>query len=108
MSEDSCEILYWLDQGLVHEVVFEVFVLCKTEVWPHSRGERVSGYDQILDRRMAGVLEVEEEEDDLGEKLSVDLPVVIVRAMELVKMMSLSWISDVVRLYEVVGLGQGC
>ncbi len=51
---------------------------------------------------MAGVSEVEEEEDNLGEKLSVDLPVVIVRAMELVKMMSLSWISDVVRLYEVV------
>jgi hypothetical protein len=57
---------------------------------------------------MAGVSEVEEEEDDLGEKLFVDLPVVIVRAMELVKMMSLSWISDVVRLYEVVELGQGC
>ncbi len=57
---------------------------------------------------MAEVEEVEEEEDDLGEMLSVDSPVVIVRAMELVKMMSLSWISDVVRLYEVVELGQGC
>jgi hypothetical protein len=57
---------------------------------------------------MAGVSEVAEEEDGLGEKLSVDLPVVIVRAMELVKMMSLSWITDVVRLYEVVELGQGC
>ena len=108
MLEDSCEISYRSDQGLVHEVTFEVFVLCKTEAWPRSRGERVSGYDQILVRRMAGVLEVEEEEDDLGEKLSVELPVVIVRAMELVKMMSLSWISDVVRLYEVVELGQGC
>ncbi len=70
---------------------------------------KVSGYDQILIRRMAGVSEVEEEEDGLGEKLSVDLPVVIVRAMELVKMMmSLSWIADVVRLFEVVELGQGC
>ena len=108
MSEDSCEILYWLDQGLVHEVVFEVFVLCKTEAWPRSRGEGVSGYDQILVRRMAGVLEVEEEEDDLGEKLSVDLPVVIVQAMKLVKLMNLNWIMDVVRLFGVVELGQGC
>ncbi len=72
MSEDSCEILYWSDQGLVHEVVFEVFVLCKTEAWPRSRGERVSGYDQILVRRMAEVEEVEEEEDGLDEKLFVD------------------------------------
>ncbi len=55
---------------------------------------------------MAEVEEVEEE-DGLGEKLSVDLPVVIVQAMELVKMMSLNWIADVVLLYEVVGLGQG-
>jgi hypothetical protein len=28
--------------------------------------------------------------------------------MELVKMTSLSWIMDVVRLFEVVELGQGC
>jgi hypothetical protein len=28
--------------------------------------------------------------------------------MELVKMMSLSWLMDVVRLFEVVELGQGC
>jgi hypothetical protein len=35
--------------------------------------------------------------------------VVIVQAMELVKMMmSLIWIMDVVRLFEVVELGQDC
>jgi hypothetical protein len=57
---------------------------------------------------MAEVEEVEEE-DDLGEKLSVDLPVVIVQAMELVKMMmNLMSIMDVVRLFEVVELGQDC
>ncbi len=78
------------------------------EVWLRSGGERVSEYDQILVRRMAGVSEVEEEEDHLGEKLFVDLSVVIVRAMELVKMMNLNWIMDVVQLFEVVGLGQGC
>ena len=81
------------------------------EVWPHSRGVEVFGYDQILVRlvrRMAEVEEVEEE-DDLGEKLSVDLPVVIVQAMELVKMMmNLMSIMDVVRLFEVVELGQDC
>jgi hypothetical protein len=49
---------------------------------------------------MAGVSGVEEE-DSLDEKLFVNLPVVIGRAMELVKMMSLSWIMDVVRLFEV-------
>ncbi len=99
-----------MGQVLVHKGVFEVSVLCKTEVWPRSRGVEVFGYDQILVRlvrRMAEVEEVEEE-DDLGEKLSVDLPVVIVQAMGLVKMMSLNWIADVVRLYEVVELGQGC
>jgi hypothetical protein len=44
------------------------------EAWPRSRGEKVFGYDQILVRRMAEVEEVEEEEDGLGEKLFVDLP----------------------------------
>ncbi len=70
-------------------------------MWPRSRGVKVSGYDQILVRRMAVV----SEEDGLGEKLSVDLPVVIVRAVGLVKMMSLSWLMDVVQLSEeqVVG-----
>jgi hypothetical protein len=40
----------------------------------------------------------------------VDLPVVIVQAMELVKMMmmSLIWIMYVVWLFEVVELGQDC
>ncbi len=64
---------------------------------------------------MVGVEEVEEE-DDLDEKLLVglpvklvDLPVVIVQVMELVKrMMSLMSIMDVVRLFEVVELGQDC
>jgi hypothetical protein len=55
---------------------------------------------------MAGVSEVEEE-DSLDEKLFVDLLVVIVRATELVKMMSLSWIMDVARLFDLVELGQG-
>ncbi len=100
--------MYWSGQVLFHKGVFEVSVLYKMEVWRRSRGVKVSGYDRILVRRMAGVSEVEEEEDGLGEKLSVGLPVVIVRAMELVKMMSLSWISDVVWLSEVVELGQGC
>ncbi len=93
---------------LVHKEVFEVSVLCKMEVWRRSGGERVSEYDQILVRRMAGVSEEEEEEGDLGEKLFVDLPVVIVRAMELVMMMSLIRRTDVVRLFEVVVLGQDC
>ncbi len=64
---------------------------------------------------MVGVEEVEEE-GDLDEKLLiglpvklVDLPVVIVQVMELVKrMMSLMSIMDVVRLFEVVELGQDC
>ena len=55
---------------------------------------------------MAGVWEVGEE-DSLDEKLFVDLLVVIVRATELVKMMSLSWIMDVARLFDLVELGQG-
>ncbi len=55
---------------------------------------------------MAGVSEVEEE-DSLDGRLFVDQLVVIVRAVELVKMMSLNWIMDVARLFEVVELGQG-
>ena len=86
------------------------------EVWPRLKDVKVFEYGQILIRRMAEVEEVEEEEDGLGEKLfvdlpmwSVDLPVVIVQAMELVKrMMNLMLIMDVVRLFEVVELGQGC
>ena len=88
------------------------------EVWRRLEGERVSEYHQILARwvrRMAEVEEVEEE-DGLDEKLfvdlpvwSVDLPVVIVQAIELVKrMMNLMSITDVVRLFEVVELGQDC
>ena len=88
------------------------------EVWRRLEGERVSEYHQILVRwvrRMAEVEEVEEE-DGLDEKLfvdlpvwSVDLPVVIVQAIELVKrMMNLMLITDVVRLFEVVELGQDC
>jgi hypothetical protein len=84
------------------------------EVWPHLRDVEVFGYGQILLRRMVGVEEVEEE-DGLDEKLfvdlpvwSVDLPVVIVQAMELMKMMSLIRKTDAVRLFEVVELGQGC
>ncbi len=61
---------------------------------------------QILNWCMVGVSGVEEE-DSLDEKLFVDLPVVIVRVMELVKMMSLIWIMDVARLFELVELGQG-
>jgi hypothetical protein len=61
----------------------------------------------MLIRRMAGVEEVEEE-DNLDEMLWGGLPEVIVRAMELMKMMSLGWIMDVVRLFEVVECGQGC
>ncbi len=57
---------------------------------------------------MVGVEEVGEE-DGLDEKLvvdlpvwSVDLPVVIVQAIELVKlMMNLMWIMDVVRLLKL-------
>ena len=48
-----------------------------------------------------------EEENNLDEKLFVDLLVVIVRATDLVKMMNLSWIMDVARLFELVELGQG-
>ncbi len=77
---------------------------------------KVSGYDRILVRRTAGVEDVKEEnnldeeveeEDGLDEEVFVDLPVVIVRLMELVKKMSLSWITDVGRLFEVVELEQG-
>ncbi len=85
------------------------------EVWRRLKDVKVFGYGQILTRRMAGVEEVEGE-DGLDEKSfvdlpvwSVDLPVVIVQAMELVKMMmNLMWIMDVVRLFDVVELGQGC
>ena len=85
------------------------------EVWRRLKDVNVFGYGQILVRRMAGVEEVEEE-DGLDEKLLVDLPVwlvdlpvVIVQAMELVKrMMNLMSIMDVVRLFEVVELGQDC
>ncbi len=55
---------------------------------------------------MAGVSEVEEG-NSLDEKLFVDLLVVIVRATELVKKMSLSWTTDVGRLFVMIELGQG-
>jgi hypothetical protein len=55
---------------------------------------------------MVGVSGVEEG-NRLDGKLSVDLLVVIVRATELVKTMSLSWIMDVGRLFVVIELGQG-
>ncbi len=48
-----------------------------------------------------------EEGDNLDGTLFVDLLVVIVRATELVKTMSLSWIMDVGRLFVVIELGQG-
>jgi hypothetical protein len=44
------------------------------EVWRRLKDVNVFGYGQILVRRTAGVEEVEEE-DGLGEKLLVDLPV---------------------------------
>jgi hypothetical protein len=56
---------------------------------------------------MAGVSGVEEG-NNLDGKLFVDLLVVIVRATELVKMMSLSWIMGVGQLFVVIELGQGC
>jgi hypothetical protein len=85
------------------------------EVWRRLKDLKVFVYGQILARRMAGVEEVEGE-DGLDEELFVDLPVwsvdlsvVIVQVMELVKrMMNLMSIMDVVRLFEVVELGQGC
>ena len=84
------------------------------EVWRRLIAVKVFGYGQILVRRMAGVEEVEEE-DGLDKRLfvnlpvwSVELPVVIVQAMELMKMMSLIRKTDAVRLFEVVELGQGC
>ncbi len=43
----------------------------------------------------------------LDGRLFVDLLVVTGRATELVKMMSLNWIMDVGRLFELVELGQG-
>ncbi len=55
---------------------------------------------------MAGVSGVEEGNNWDG-KLFVDLLVVIVRATELVKMMSLSWIMGVSQLFVVIELGQG-
>ncbi len=66
-----------------------------------------SGSVRILNWCMAEVSGVEEE-DSLDKMSFVGLPVVIVRAMELVKMKSLSWIMGVARLFEVVELGQGC
>jgi hypothetical protein len=45
------------------------------EVWSRLDYLKVSGYGQISVRRMAGVEEVEEEEDDLDEKSFVGLPV---------------------------------
>ena len=55
---------------------------------------------------MAGVSEVEEG-NGWDEKLFADLLVVIVRATELVKTMSLSWIMGVGQLFVVIELGQG-
>ncbi len=43
----------------------------------------------------------------LDGKLFVDLLVVTARATEVVKMMSLNWIVDVGRLFELVKLGRG-
>ena len=63
-----------MGQVLVHKEVFEVSALCKMEGWRRLKDVWVSGYGQILARRMAGVEEVEEE-DGLDEKLFVDLPV---------------------------------
>ena len=63
-----------MGQVLVHKEVFEVFVLCKMEVWRRLEDVKVFVYGQILARRMAGVEEVEEE-DGLDEKLFVGLPV---------------------------------
>ena len=74
MLEDSCEDLYLSGPVLVRKEVFEVFVLYKMEVWPRLTDVKVFGNGQILIRRMAEV-EEGEEEDGLGEKLFVDLPV---------------------------------
>ncbi len=68
MLEDSCEVLYLSGQVLVHKGVFEVSVLYKMEVCPHSRYVNIFGYGQRLIRRMAEVEEVEEE-DGLDEEL---------------------------------------
>ncbi len=100
-------VLYLLGQVLVHKGVFEVSVLYKMEDWPRLKDVKVFGYGQILIRRMAGV-EEEEEEGGLDEELFADEPVVTVQVMERVKMMSSSWIMDVVRLFEEVELGLGC
>jgi hypothetical protein len=45
------------------------------EVWRRLKDVKVFVCGRILVRRMAEVEEVEEEEDGLGEKLLVDLPV---------------------------------
>ena len=66
--------MYWLGQVLVHKEVFEVFALCKMEVWRRLRDVKVFGYGRILARRTAGVEGVEGE-DGLDEKVFVDLPV---------------------------------
>jgi hypothetical protein len=69
-----------------------------------------AGSVQILNRCGAECTEVVsgvEEGRYLDGKLFVDLLVVTVRATELVKMMSLNWIMDVGRLFELVELGQG-
>ena len=118
MSGDFCEVWYWLGQVLVHKEVFEVSVLCKMDVWCRLKDVRVFGFHQILVRwvRLTAEVEEAEEEGDLGEKLfvdlpvwAVDLPVMIVQAIELVKrMMNWMLITDVVRLFEVVELGQDC
>ena len=76
------------------------------EVWRRLEDVKVFVNDQILARRMAGVEEVEEE-DGLDEKLFVDLPVWSV-GLPVKRMMNLMSITDVVRLFEVVELGQGC
>ncbi len=96
-----------MGQVLVHKEVFEVSGLCKMEVWRRLRDVKVFGYGPKLLRRKPEV-EEEVEEVGLGEKLFVDLPVVIVQVMELMKMMKWNWFEDVVRLFEFVLLGQGC
>jgi hypothetical protein len=88
------------------------------DVWCRLKDVKVFGFHQIVVRWVRRTAEVEEveEEDDLGEKLFVDLPVWLVdlpvmidQVIELVKrMMNWMLITDVVRLFEVVELGQDC
>ena len=104
----SCGVSYWLCPAVSNGTLcfVAVVVVYRKGLWPRLRDLKVFVYDQISHWYMAGVSE-EEEEDSLDKMLFFDLPEVIFRKTELVKMMmDLNWLTCVDRLFEGGELGQ--